>query len=107
MTDDQWVAKAFEAHSLISVKIGSEISEINLGDAKSNKKILKEALALIDQLDYLLESFPEEKTTYQKTYHALFALLEKLGLRPWAVDTLREQFGANSFFVLAAQPPTL
>ena len=106
MTDNKWTTEAFEVHSLISVKIGSKISEINLGNAKGNKKSLKEALALIDQLDYLLESFPEEKTTYQKTYHALFILLEILGLRSWAVDTLREQFGANSFFVLEAQRST-
>lgn len=103
MTNDEWIEQAFKAHGLISVKIGATISELNLGNVQGDKKTLKEALALIDQLDFLLESYPEKKDTYKKTYHALMVLLEILGLRPWAIDALQEQFGADYFFVMETQ----
>ncbi|MBP9728758.1 MAG: hypothetical protein KBD23_01260 [Gammaproteobacteria bacterium] len=98
ITNDQWKTKALEVHSIISLKISRQF--ILLSDADQyKKKDLKQALALIDQLDFFLESFPAQQSSYKKTYGRLLEVLKTLGLHDWAMDTLSRRFGAHCFFV--------
>ncbi len=98
---DQWIEQALEVHSIISLKISSQF--LLHGDVnEAKKKFLKEALILIDQLDFLLESIATQQATYQKTYHALFILLRSLGLDDWAIRALKRRFGTECFFIRQA-----
>ena len=101
ITNDQWKTKALEVHSIISLKISRQFILLSDED-QPKKKDLKQALALIDQLDFFLESFPAKQAIYKKTYRCLLDVLKTLGLHRWATDTLSRRFGSQCFFVRQA-----
>ncbi len=101
MTNDHWTTKALEVHSIISLKISRQFILLSEKD-QHRKKDLKQALALLDQLDFFLESFPAQQATYTETYRRLLEVLKTLGLHRWAIDTLSRRFGSQCFFVRQA-----
>ncbi len=102
VTNDQWIEEALKVHGIISLKIHCQLM-LDLDQASNRKKMLKKALALIDELDWLLEPVDEREAKYKKNYRALFELLESLGLDLWALQTLEQSFGAKCFFVREAR----
>jgi hypothetical protein len=101
ITNDEWTSKALEVHSILSLKISGQF--VLLSEADQHKKQdLKQALVLIDQLDFLLESFSAQQSRYKDTYRLLFDRLKTLGLYDWAVDTLSRRLGPDCFFVRQA-----
>ncbi len=101
ITNDQWKTKALEVHSIISLKISRQFILLPEKD-QYKKKDLKQALALIDQLDFYLEFFPAQQSSYKETYRRLWNVLKALGLHDWAMDTLKRRFGSHCFFVRQA-----
>ena len=98
MNNDHWTNKALEVHSILSLKISRQFILLSEAD-QYKKKDLKQALALIDQLDFFLESFPAQQSSYKATYRCLFDVLKTLSLYDWAMDTLSRRFGPQCFFV--------
>ena len=101
MTNDHWMTKALEVHSILSLKISRQFILLSEED-QHKKKTLKQALALIDQLDFFLESLPAQQTIYKETYGRLLDVLKTLGLHRWAIDALSRRFGSQCFFVRQA-----
>ncbi len=99
--NDQWIDNALEAHGIISAEIHRQLL-LDLDRASNRRKILKEVQVLIDELDWLLEPVDEREVKYKKSYQALFTLLENIGLDLWALQTLKQRFGAECFFVREA-----
>ncbi len=98
---DQWIDEALWVHSVISLEIHRQLL-LDLDGSSNRRKMLKEALALIDKLDWLLEPVDNRETAYKKSYHILFELLENLGLDLWTLQTLEQKWGAGCFFIREA-----
>ena len=101
ITNDHWKSKALEVHSILSLKISRQFIQLS-DEEQHKKKDLKQALALIDQLDFFLESLPAQQATYTEAYRRLLDVLKTLGLHRWAIDALSRRFGSQCFFVRQA-----
>jgi hypothetical protein len=86
------IDKTLKIHSAISIEI---THQLRLTELQAKKARLKQALSLIDQLDFFLESPLKIKYYYSKVQRELFKILESLEIPvvPFAVCQGRESEG--------------
>ncbi len=93
----EWSEKALSVHSLIYITVAGELRI--QGISNNRKRLLKQALALVGKLDWLIMDLEEASLLYEKHYLALFSILKQVNLDRLLKKRMAEKWGEDCFFI--------
>ncbi len=93
----EWSEKALSVHSLIYIFVAGELRIQGISDHR--RRLLKQALALVGKLDWLIMDLDEAPSLYEKHYLALFSILKQVNLDRLLKKQIAEKWGEDCFFV--------
>lgn len=92
-----WSEKALSVHSLIYIFVAGELRI--QGISASRNRFLKQALALVGKLDWLITDLDESLSLYKNLYLELFSILKQVNLDDLLKKKMAETWGVDCFFI--------